>query len=79
MSSWGASPFVLSVEFVGRLFRTVSEPSQLIPTRFLPPTQDRDLDCKLEELRRAGGSLSEGQVLDWLTQLLLGLHYMHDR
>ncbi|XP_028984166.1 serine/threonine-protein kinase Nek11 isoform X3 [Betta splendens] len=41
--------------------------------------QDRDLDWKLEELRRAGGSLSEVQVLEWLTQLLLGLHYMHDR
>ncbi|XP_067366164.1 serine/threonine-protein kinase Nek11 isoform X1 [Channa argus] len=41
--------------------------------------QDRDLDCKLEELRRAGGSLPETQVIDWLIQLLLGLHYMHDR
>ncbi|KAK2845190.1 hypothetical protein Q5P01_011849 [Channa striata] len=41
--------------------------------------QDRDLDFKLEEVRRAGGSLPETQVLDWLIQLLLGLHYMHDR
>ncbi|XP_054476886.1 serine/threonine-protein kinase Nek11 [Anoplopoma fimbria] len=41
--------------------------------------QDRDLDCKLEEVRRAGRSLPEIQVVDWLIQLLLGLHYMHDR
>ncbi|XP_076593166.1 serine/threonine-protein kinase Nek11 [Chaetodon auriga] len=41
--------------------------------------QDRDLDCKLEEVRRAGRSLPELQVTDWLIQLLLGLHYMHDR
>ncbi|XP_040900701.1 serine/threonine-protein kinase Nek11 isoform X2 [Toxotes jaculatrix] len=41
--------------------------------------QDRDLDCKLEEVRRAGRRLPEIQVIDWLVQLLLGLHYMHDR
>ncbi|XP_071326286.1 serine/threonine-protein kinase Nek11 isoform X2 [Trachinotus anak] len=41
--------------------------------------QDRDLDCKLEEVRQAGRSLPEIQVVDWLVQLLLGLHYMHDR
>ncbi|XP_033181470.1 serine/threonine-protein kinase Nek11 [Mastacembelus armatus] len=41
--------------------------------------QDRDLDCKLEEVRRAGRSLPEIQVIDWLIQLLLALHYMHDR
>ncbi|XP_030605996.1 serine/threonine-protein kinase Nek11 isoform X2 [Archocentrus centrarchus] len=41
--------------------------------------QDRDLDCKLEEVRRGGRSLPESQVIDWLIQLLLGLHYMHDR
>uniref|UniRef100_UPI0037E94F9A LOW QUALITY PROTEIN: serine/threonine-protein kinase Nek11 n=1 Tax=Semicossyphus pulcher TaxID=241346 RepID=UPI0037E94F9A len=41
--------------------------------------QDRDLDCKLEEVRRCGRSLPELQVIDWLVQLLLGLHYMHDR
>ncbi|XP_070692000.1 serine/threonine-protein kinase Nek11 [Pempheris klunzingeri] len=41
--------------------------------------QDRDLDCKLEEVRRSGRSLPEPQVIDWLVQLLLGLHYMHDR
>ncbi|KAM7382807.1 hypothetical protein PAMP_002514 [Pampus punctatissimus] len=41
--------------------------------------QDRDLDYKLEETRRAGQSLPEIQVINWLIQLLLGLHYMHDR
>uniref|UniRef100_A0A3B4XZE6 non-specific serine/threonine protein kinase n=1 Tax=Seriola lalandi dorsalis TaxID=1841481 RepID=A0A3B4XZE6_SERLL len=41
--------------------------------------QDRDLDWKLEEVRRAGRSLPEIQVIDWFIQLLLGLHYMHDR
>uniref|UniRef100_A0A3Q1BZH4 non-specific serine/threonine protein kinase n=1 Tax=Amphiprion ocellaris TaxID=80972 RepID=A0A3Q1BZH4_AMPOC len=41
--------------------------------------QDRDLDCKLQEMKRAGRSLPENQVIDWLIQLLLGLHYMHDR
>uniref|UniRef100_A0A3B5A856 non-specific serine/threonine protein kinase n=1 Tax=Stegastes partitus TaxID=144197 RepID=A0A3B5A856_9TELE len=41
--------------------------------------QDRDLDCKLQEVKQAGRSLLESQVIDWLIQLLLGLHYMHDR
>ncbi|KAL0985311.1 hypothetical protein UPYG_G00155330 [Umbra pygmaea] len=41
--------------------------------------QDRDLDFKLEEVRKAGQSLPETQVTDWLIQLLLGLHYMHER
>lgn len=41
--------------------------------------QDRDLDCKLEEVREAGQNLPETQITDWLIQLLLGLHYMHDR
>ncbi|XP_030639021.1 serine/threonine-protein kinase Nek11 [Chanos chanos] len=41
--------------------------------------EDRDLDCKLEELRVAGQSLSEKQVTEWLIQLLLGVHYMHQR
>lgn len=45
----------------------------------ISPPQDRDLDCKLEEVRRGGRSLPEVQVLDWFIQLLLGLHYMHDR
>ncbi|XP_054869718.1 serine/threonine-protein kinase Nek11 [Amphiprion ocellaris] len=30
-------------------------------------------------MKRAGRSLPENQVIDWLIQLLLGLHYMHDR
>ncbi|KAL3980110.1 protein cornichon [Sarotherodon galilaeus] len=41
--------------------------------------QDRDLDCKIGEVRRAGRSLPESQVIDWLIQLLLGLRYIHDR
>lgn len=41
--------------------------------------QDRDLDCKIGEVRRAGRSLPESQVIDWLIQLLLGLCYIHDR
>ncbi|XP_076869419.1 serine/threonine-protein kinase Nek11 [Brachyhypopomus gauderio] len=41
--------------------------------------EDGDLDCKLEELREAGETLSEGQISDWLIQLLLGLNYMHQR
>uniref|UniRef100_A0A3Q2WTY6 non-specific serine/threonine protein kinase n=1 Tax=Haplochromis burtoni TaxID=8153 RepID=A0A3Q2WTY6_HAPBU len=41
--------------------------------------QDRDLDCKIGEVRRAGRSLPESQVVDWLIQLLLGLRYIHDR
>ncbi|XP_076745672.1 serine/threonine-protein kinase Nek11 [Maylandia zebra] len=40
---------------------------------------DRDLDCKIGEVRRAGRSLPESQVVDWLIQLLLGLRYIHDR
>ncbi|KAK6326972.1 hypothetical protein J4Q44_G00026170 [Coregonus suidteri] len=41
--------------------------------------EDRDLDCQLEEVREAGQCLPETQVTDWLIQLLLGLHYMHNR
>ncbi|XP_055771588.1 serine/threonine-protein kinase Nek11-like [Salvelinus fontinalis] len=41
--------------------------------------EDRDLDCHLEEVREAGQSLPETQVTDWLIQLLLGLHYIHNR
>ncbi|KAJ3597432.1 hypothetical protein NHX12_000958 [Muraenolepis orangiensis] len=41
--------------------------------------QDKDLDYKLGEVRESGHSLSESQVVDWLVQLLLGVHYMHDR
>uniref|UniRef100_A0A4W5Q722 non-specific serine/threonine protein kinase n=1 Tax=Hucho hucho TaxID=62062 RepID=A0A4W5Q722_9TELE len=41
--------------------------------------EDRDLDCRLEEVREAGQSLPETQVTDWLIQMLLGLHYMHNR
>ncbi|CAL8354533.1 unnamed protein product, partial [Arctogadus glacialis] len=40
--------------------------------------QDKDLDYKLGEVRQSGRSLPESQVVDWLIQLLLGVHYMHD-
>ncbi|KAL6462378.1 hypothetical protein MHYP_G00288000 [Metynnis hypsauchen] len=41
--------------------------------------EDRDLDCRLEELRSEGKTLSELQVTQWLVQLLLGVNYMHQR
>uniref|UniRef100_A0A8C1MS75 non-specific serine/threonine protein kinase n=1 Tax=Cyprinus carpio TaxID=7962 RepID=A0A8C1MS75_CYPCA len=41
--------------------------------------EDKDLDCKLEELKRTGRTLSEPQVCEWLCQLLLGVHYIHQR
>ncbi|TRY86054.1 hypothetical protein DNTS_030914 [Danionella cerebrum] len=41
--------------------------------------EDRDLDWKLEEVRHTGGTLSEPQVCEWLCQLLLGVHYIHQR
>ncbi|XP_072573070.1 serine/threonine-protein kinase Nek11 isoform X3 [Paramormyrops kingsleyae] len=41
--------------------------------------EDGDLDCRLEELRQAGARLPESQVAEWLVQLLLGVHYMHQR
>ncbi|XP_073782598.1 serine/threonine-protein kinase Nek11 isoform X2 [Danio rerio] len=41
--------------------------------------EDKDLDCKLEELKHTGKTLSEPQVCEWLCQLLLGVHYIHQR
>ncbi|XP_067304261.1 serine/threonine-protein kinase Nek11 [Pseudorasbora parva] len=41
--------------------------------------EDKDLDCKLDELKRTGRTLSEPQVCEWLCQLLLGVHYIHQR
>ncbi|XP_059364283.1 serine/threonine-protein kinase Nek11-like isoform X1 [Carassius carassius] len=41
--------------------------------------EDKDLDCKLEVLKRTGRTLSEPQVCEWLCQLLLGVHYIHQR
>ncbi|RXN32322.1 serine threonine- kinase Nek11 [Labeo rohita] len=41
--------------------------------------EEKDLDCKLEELKRTGRTLSEPQVCEWLCQLLLGVHYIHQR
>ncbi|KAG7469843.1 hypothetical protein MATL_G00133100 [Megalops atlanticus] len=41
--------------------------------------EDRDLDCKIEQLRQAKRTLPEPQVIEWFIQLLLGVHYMHQR
>ncbi|XP_056092481.1 serine/threonine-protein kinase Nek11 [Rhinichthys klamathensis goyatoka] len=41
--------------------------------------EDKDLDCKLDELKRTDRALSEPQVCEWLCQLLLGVHYIHQR
>ncbi|KAJ8290817.1 hypothetical protein GJAV_G00017900 [Gymnothorax javanicus] len=41
--------------------------------------EDRDLDCKIQELRETGRTLPEQQITEWLIQLLLGVHYMHQR
>ncbi|XP_057195723.1 serine/threonine-protein kinase Nek11 [Triplophysa rosa] len=41
--------------------------------------EDRDLDCKLEELKNTGRTLSEPQVCEWFSQMLLGVHYIHQR
>ncbi|XP_055066907.2 serine/threonine-protein kinase Nek11 isoform X1 [Misgurnus anguillicaudatus] len=41
--------------------------------------EDRDLDCKLEELKHTGRTLSEPQVCEWFCQMLLGVHYIHQR
>ena len=41
--------------------------------------QGRDLDCKIQEYKEAGKSFSEGQIIEWFIQLLLGVDYMHER
>ncbi|XP_078520002.1 serine/threonine-protein kinase Nek11 [Lissotriton helveticus] len=38
-----------------------------------------DLDCKIREYKKAGQRFSEGQIVEWFVQLLLGVHYMHER
>lgn len=50
-----------------------------LPFYFLSVPQDKDLDCKLDELKRTDRALSEPQVCEWLCQLLLGVHYIHQR
>ncbi|XP_069504824.1 serine/threonine-protein kinase Nek11 [Ambystoma mexicanum] len=41
--------------------------------------EGRDLDCKIQEYKKAGKRFSEGQIVEWFVQLLLGVHYMHER
>lgn len=41
--------------------------------------QGRDLDCKIQEYKEAGKTFSDGQVIEWFIQLLLGVDYMHER
>ncbi|XP_038652489.1 serine/threonine-protein kinase Nek11 isoform X1 [Scyliorhinus canicula] len=38
-----------------------------------------DLQCRIEEYRRADWTFAEGQVIEWFIQLLLGAQYMHER
>ncbi|XP_073425527.1 serine/threonine-protein kinase Nek11 isoform X2 [Dendrobates tinctorius] len=38
-----------------------------------------DLDCKIKEIKNNGEIISEDQVTEWFLQLLLGVHYMHER
>nr|KAF6420857.1 NIMA related kinase 11 [Molossus molossus] len=41
--------------------------------------EGRDLDCKIQEYKEAGKNFSEGQIIEWFVQLLLGVDYMHER
>ncbi|KAG5856818.1 serine/threonine-protein kinase Nek11 [Anguilla anguilla] len=41
--------------------------------------EDKDLDYKIQELRETGRTLPEQQITEWFIQLLLGVHYMHQR
>ncbi|XP_014393016.1 PREDICTED: serine/threonine-protein kinase Nek11 [Myotis brandtii] len=41
--------------------------------------EGRDLDCKIQEYKEAGKTFSDGQVIEWFIQLLLGVDYMHER
>ncbi|KAM4029217.1 serine/threonine-protein kinase Nek11 [Anomaloglossus baeobatrachus] len=38
-----------------------------------------DLDCKIKEIKNNDEVISEDQVTEWFIQLLLGVHYMHER
>uniref|UniRef100_G1PNU7 Serine/threonine-protein kinase Nek11 n=1 Tax=Myotis lucifugus TaxID=59463 RepID=G1PNU7_MYOLU len=40
--------------------------------------EGRDLDCKIQEYKEAGKTFSDGQVIEWFIQLLLGVDYMHE-
>lgn len=41
--------------------------------------QGRDLDCKIQEYKEAGIIFPENQIIEWFSQLLLGVDYMHGR
>ncbi|KAM3928258.1 serine/threonine-protein kinase Nek11 [Leptodactylus fuscus] len=41
--------------------------------------EGRDLDCKIQEIKNSGEIIPEDQVTEWFIQLLLGVHYMHER
>ncbi|MBN3305525.1 NEK11 kinase, partial [Amia calva] len=41
--------------------------------------EDGDLDYKIEEYKEAGKTFEERQITEWVIQLLLGVHYMHER
>ncbi|KAL2084676.1 hypothetical protein ACEWY4_020194 [Coilia grayii] len=83
------NPFFLSSSFLSLSLLLFSPPllssPPLVPCCPLPLTSrtvtctDRDLHCKLAELRASGSWLSQAQVTEWLIQLLLGVHYMHQR
>ncbi|NXN92987.1 NEK11 kinase, partial [Rhinopomastus cyanomelas] len=38
-----------------------------------------DLDFKIQEYRDSGKSFTQGQIIAWFVQLLLGVNYMHER
>ncbi|CAN2389698.1 serine threonine-protein kinase Nek11 [Pristimantis euphronides] len=38
-----------------------------------------DLDDKIQEIKNSGEIIPEDQVTEWFIQLLLGVHYMHER
>ncbi|XP_043922667.1 serine/threonine-protein kinase Nek11-like [Protopterus annectens] len=41
--------------------------------------EGKDLECKIEEYKKAGQLFPEIQIIDWFLQLLLGVHYIHNR
>ncbi|XP_031199481.1 serine/threonine-protein kinase Nek11 isoform X2 [Mastomys coucha] len=41
--------------------------------------EGRDLDYKIQEYKEAGKIFPENQTVEWFTQLLLGVDYMHER
>ncbi|NXK24734.1 NEK11 kinase, partial [Arenaria interpres] len=38
-----------------------------------------DLDFKIQEYKESGKIFTQGQIIDWFIQLLLGVNYMHER